>query len=131
MLSDSPSPEDLPEAPSGYAALPPSYVPPASRALGEPPAGTTGFGLMGPGPVGPGPSGPPRSPLRPVLAVVAIVALLGTIGLAVWRAGNPPTEAQAPQTSAGGSPSGGSSSAPPTHPRATDFPAALRAFYTQ
>jgi pimeloyl-ACP methyl ester carboxylesterase len=59
------------------------------------------------------------------------VALLGTIGLAVWRAANPPT-AQPLQTPMGGwSTPGAGSSATPSHQPVTNFPAALREFYTQ
>ena len=134
MLSESPRPDDLPEAPSGYAALPPSYVP---ATVPPPVPGTPGAG----GPAGPtwpqAPAGstPVRSPLRVVLAVVAVVAVIGTLALAVWRIGNPPPGAQPTALPGGWStpgtsgPSGGSGTA--NHAPVTDFAAQLRDFYTQ
>ena len=131
MLSESPSPEDLPEGLTGYAALPQDYTPsthPVPESAGAPAAGVW--------PVRPSTR---RSPLRVVLAAVAIVGVVAAGALAVWRAGNPPAVAGSPA----GSPSGwstpggnglggnGPSGNATSHAPVTDFPAALRDYYTQ
>jgi pimeloyl-ACP methyl ester carboxylesterase len=117
VLNDAPRPADLPDAPTGYAALPPDYPPPApgpSRAI----AGQT------PPPV--------RSSLRTVLAAVAVVALVAVAVLVAWRVTSPPPVAtRTPSTVAPGP--GGSAAPTPTpgRPVTKDYPAELAAFYTQ
>ena len=119
MLNDAPRPDDLPEAPTGYAALPPDYAPPASGAT---PALTAGG--QAPGSV--------RSPLRTLLAAMAVVAVLAAVVLAVWRVTSPPPVAGPPATSVAPVPGTSSPSSPrPTSPVTNDYPAELTAFYTQ
>ncbi|WP_374967998.1 alpha/beta hydrolase [Terrabacter sp. BE26] len=117
MLNDPPRPDDLPDGPTGYAALPPDYPPP-------PPGAATGAGQRPP----PG-DGTARSPLRLVLAAVAVLAVVTAVVLTAWRVGNPPPAARPslPATSPGtttAAPSPGSTAN-------QDHPAALNAFYTQ
>src|SRR6476620_7381688 len=83
VLNEEPRPDDLPDAPTGYAALPPSYPPPSHPRPSSSPA-----------PAGPGGPGATRSWLRPALAAVAVVAVVAVVVLAVWRIGNPPPVAQ-------------------------------------
>jgi pimeloyl-ACP methyl ester carboxylesterase len=117
VLNDPPRPEDLPDAPTGYAALPADYPRPAVGA--QPPQ---------PGAY----ATPPRSPLRTVLASVGVVAVVFAVVLAAWRIGSPPPVAQpqVPVTAPGasGSPSPGST---PSRTVTKDYPAELAAFYTQ
>lgn len=119
MLNEPPRPEDLPDAPAGYAALPSDYPPPAAGAPASQPSRTGPY------------AAPPRSPLRTVLAAVAVLAVVFAVVLAAWRIGSPPPVAQrVPVTAPGatGSPSPGSS---PSRAVPKDHPAALAAFYTQ
>lgn len=124
MLNEPPSPDDLPDRPSGYAALPPDYPPP-------PPGGGPGGGEASSAG-----GGAPRSKLRLVLAAVALLAVVTAVALTAWRVGNPPPAAQPSRPVAGsGAPGSGAPSSPST-PSAgggpsADYPAALRAFYTQ
>ncbi|GAA2019104.1 alpha/beta hydrolase [Terrabacter terrae] len=117
MLNDPPGPDDLPDAPTGYAALPPDYPPP-------PPGAAAGTGQPRP----PG-GGTARSPLRLVLAAVAVLAVLTAVVLTVWRVGNPPPVARPslPATS----PSAATAAPTPGSTANQDYPAALSAFYTQ
>lgn len=119
MLNEPPRPEDLPDAPAGYAALPSDYPPPAAGAPASQPSRTGPY------------AAPARSPLRMVLAAVAVLAVVFAVVLAAWRIGSPPPVAQrVPVTAPGatGSPSPGSS---PSRAVPKDYPAALAAFYTQ
>ncbi|HET9631329.1 MAG TPA: alpha/beta hydrolase [Terrabacter sp.] len=124
MLSEPPRPDDLPDGPTGYAALPPDYPPP-------PPGAGDGTGTAPP------PGGRvPRSSLRRVLAAVAVLAVVAVAVLAVWRVGNPPPVAQpgvpVPASSASGVPTPSTPGAPsPGSSLPRDYPAALSAFYTQ
>ncbi|MEW1954491.1 alpha/beta hydrolase [Terrabacter sp. NPDC080008] len=129
MLNDAPGPSDLPDGPSGYAALPPDYPPP-------PPGASSGAAPGAGGPPGHG-RGAAGSPLRLVLAAVAVVAVLAVVVLTVWRVGNPPPVSQArppaPVPSAApGSPGSPSPSTPsPGGTAPQDYPAALSSYYTQ
>ncbi|GAA1992695.1 alpha/beta hydrolase [Terrabacter lapilli] len=124
MLSEPPRPDDLPDGPTGYAALPPDYPPPPpgagdGTATAPPPGGRV-----------------PRSSLRRVLAAVAVLAVVAVAVLAVWRVGNPPPVAQpgvpVPASSASGVPTPSTPGAPsPGSSLPRDYPAALSAFYTQ
>lgn len=124
MLNEPPRPDDLPDGPTGYAALPPDYPPPppgAGDATGTAPA--------------PG-GGVPRSALRRVLAAVAVLAVVAVAVLAVWRVGNPPPVARpgvpVPASSASGGPAPSTPGTPsPGGSQPRDYPAALSAFYTQ
>lgn len=124
MLNESPRPDDLPDGPTGYAALPPDYPPP-------PPGAGHGTGTA-PTPGG----GVPRSSLRRVLAAVAVLAVVAVAVLAVWRVGNPPPVARpgipVPASSASGAPAPSTPGTPsPGSSQPRDYPAALSAFYTQ
>ena len=133
MLNEDPRPDDLPDAPSGYAALPPSYPAPSAGAGGGAPVGSGGSGVSGVSGLS-GPGRPGRSPLRPVLAAVAVVAVVAVVVLAAWRIGNPPSVAVPRPTVF---PSGSVTPSPPSvqpSPGAAlsrDYPAALAPFYTQ
>ncbi|WP_330476182.1 alpha/beta hydrolase [Terrabacter sp. C0L_2] len=136
MLNEDPRPDDLPDAPTGYAALPSAYPPPPPGADGAtPPAGPGWFT----GAAAAGGAHPGRSWVRPVLASVAVVAVIAVLALAVWRIGNPPPVAQPqPRTPASTASTSGSASPSPTagtpttgNPAAQGYPAALAAFYTQ
>ncbi|KJK09593.1 alpha/beta hydrolase [Terrabacter sp. 28] len=135
MMSDDPRPDDLPDAPTGYAALPPSYSSGSGASGASGAAGGSGSAAGHGVPYAASPAGSPvRSPLRTVLAAVAIVAVVAVVVLAVWRISSPPVVAQKEppvpsptQVVPTPTPSASLSSAPATG----DFPAALRGFYTQ
>lgn len=117
MLNEDPRPDDLPDAPTGYAALPPDYSSPA--------AATGGAQTVRPG-------------LRPALAAIAVVAVVAVVALAVWRISSPPPAAQtqlpvaSSVTSSGpASPSPTAGSPSPGSTAAQGYPAALAPFYTQ
>ena len=116
MLNEDPRPDDLPDGPTGYAALPPDYPPPS------PSAGGSGGGMRG------------RSWQRAALAAVAVMAVVAAVVLAVWRIGSPTPAAQprGPVTSSGPvTPSPSSMTPSPSSPAGQDYPAALADFYTQ
>jgi len=122
MLNEDPRPDDLPDGPTGYAALPPDYPPPTASAGGSGGSGGSGGAMQG------------RSRQRPALAAVAVVAVVAAVVLAVWRIGNPTPAAQprVPVTSSGAatpSPSNGTPS--PSSTAGQGYPAALADFYTQ
>ncbi|MGO4361495.1 alpha/beta hydrolase [Terrabacter sp. RAF57] len=142
MLNEDPRPDDLPDAPTGYAALPPAYPAPAPGARSGDAGGPGGSGgswgsggAWGSG--GSGTGRPRRSSVRPVLAAVAVVAVVAALALAVWRIGNPPTVAQPRVTApASGSPAPSATDPAPATPApngtvTADYPAALAPFYTQ
>src|SRR6478735_1902289 len=119
MLNEDPRPDDLPDGPTGYAALPPDYPPPTASAGG---AGGSGGAMQG------------RSWQRPVLAAVAVVAVVAAVVLAVWRIGNPTPAAQprVPMTSSGAvTPSPSNGTPAPSSTAGQGYPAALADFYTQ
>lgn len=124
MLSDRPGPDDLPDGPTGYAALPPDFAPPAPGG----PGGGAGGGAASPG----GAAAGPRSPLRLLLVAVVVLAVVTALVLTAWRVGTPPPAAQPSLVgpSASAAPSSSSSSSPGGS-STPDYPAALRAFYTQ
>lgn len=116
MLNEDPRPDDLPDGPTGYAALPPDYPPPTAS------AGGSGGAMQG------------RSWQRPVLAAVAVVAVVAAVVLAVWRIGNPTPAAQprVPVTSSGtATPSPSNVTPSPSSTAGQGYPASLADFYTQ
>ena len=139
MLSDGPGPDDLPDAPTGYSALPPDYTSAGgeARSIGAPgaPGARAGGGSPGPAHAGTGAPAPTRSPLRLVLAAVAVVAVVAAVVLAVWRISSPPvvTQPPAPTRTAAGPGTSQSPGQPstPGRPVTADYPAALADFYTQ
>ena len=89
MLNEDPRPDDLPDGPTGYAALPPDYPPPSAerrrvrrvRRIRRVRRVRRGRCAAARGSV-------------PVLAAVAVVAVVAAVVLAVWRIGNPTPAAQ-------------------------------------
>ncbi|GAA5031048.1 alpha/beta hydrolase [Terrabacter aeriphilus] len=121
MLNDTPRPDDLPEAPSAYAALPPDYP--------QAPSGAGPGGSSGPGTGGPG-----RSPRLLVAAGVAVVVVVA-VALAVWKGGGAEPAARStalPSATRSSSPAGPMPSTPVPAPTAPGgVPAGLVGFYTQ